>query len=293
MHAGILMGAVLLGVLINKASIPSARVVFSDVCLLTSRNGEPMLILRIGNTRGNFLLNPEIRVGYLKVRPLTTPPPAPLPPLHRRDLHPVVPHQTRMILVDPARLHCSTHARIRLLHPARTTQNHPKPPQTPRTTPASRTVTSGDAPQLEATVEGENIMRMSRIELDEPPAMAPCINIACPIGPDSPLWGKTHADLENEGAAIYVALAATDNQHFQEVYARRFYLVQVSLPYRPGLPPTSAQLLPTVPSQLLLPTVQPYHNGPTDHVATASVLSDLWVLAQTVSQIVQRLISTQ
>lgn len=61
------MGAVLLGVLINKASIPSARVVFSDVCLLTSRNGEPVLILRIGNTRGNFLLNPEIRVGYLKV----------------------------------------------------------------------------------------------------------------------------------------------------------------------------------------------------------------------------------
>lgn len=76
-------------------------------------------------------------------------------------------------------------------------------------------------------MEGENIMRMARIELDEPPAMAPCINIACPIGPDSPLWGKTHADLENEGAAIYVALAATDNQHFQEVYARRFYLVQV------------------------------------------------------------------
>jgi hypothetical protein len=67
-HAGVLMGAVLLGVLINKASIPSARVVFSDVCLLTSRNGEPVLILRIGNTRGNFLLNPEIRVGFLKVR---------------------------------------------------------------------------------------------------------------------------------------------------------------------------------------------------------------------------------
>lgn len=69
MAAGVLMGTVLLGVLINKASIPSARVVFSDVCLLTSRNGEPVLILRIGNTRGNFLLNPEIRVGYLKVRP--------------------------------------------------------------------------------------------------------------------------------------------------------------------------------------------------------------------------------
>jgi inward rectifier potassium channel len=69
MHcAGILLAAVLLGVLVTRASIPSARVVFSDVCLLTSRNGEPMLIIRIGNTRGNFLLNPEIRVGYLRVR---------------------------------------------------------------------------------------------------------------------------------------------------------------------------------------------------------------------------------
>jgi hypothetical protein len=76
-------------------------------------------------------------------------------------------------------------------------------------------------------VEGENIMKMARMELDEPPAMAPCINVACPINPDSPLWGKTYHDLESEGAAIYVALAATDNQHFQEVFARRFYLVQV------------------------------------------------------------------
>jgi hypothetical protein len=66
---GILMGAAVLGVLVNRAAIPQARVVFSDHCLLTSRNGEPCLILRVGNTRGNFLLNPEIRLGYLTARP--------------------------------------------------------------------------------------------------------------------------------------------------------------------------------------------------------------------------------
>jgi hypothetical protein len=65
---GIIMGAAVLGVLINRATIPQARVVFSDNCLLTSRNGGPCLILRIGNTRGNFLLNPEIRIGLLTVR---------------------------------------------------------------------------------------------------------------------------------------------------------------------------------------------------------------------------------
>jgi hypothetical protein len=65
--AGVIMGAAVLGVLINRATIPQARVVFSDNCLLTSRNGEPCLILRIGNTRGNFLLNPEIRIGFLTV----------------------------------------------------------------------------------------------------------------------------------------------------------------------------------------------------------------------------------
>lgn len=81
--------------------------------------------------------------------------------------------------------------------------------------------------QIEATLEGENVMTMSRMELSEPPAMAPSINVTCKITPDSPLWGKTYHDLKAEGAAIYVALAATDNQHFQEVFARRFYLVQV------------------------------------------------------------------
>lgn len=66
-HTGIIMSAAVLGALINRASIPQARVVFSDNCLFSSRNGEPVLMFRIGNTRGNFLLNPEIRIGLLQV----------------------------------------------------------------------------------------------------------------------------------------------------------------------------------------------------------------------------------
>ena len=76
-------------------------------------------------------------------------------------------------------------------------------------------------------MEGENIMRMSRLEIDEPPAMAPSVNITCRITPDSPLWGKTYWDLESEGAGVYVAIAATDNQHFQEVFVRKFYVAAV------------------------------------------------------------------
>jgi hypothetical protein len=80
---------------------------------------------------------------------------------------------------------------------------------------------------VESTIEGENIMRMARLEVDEPPAMAPCVNITCRITEDSPLWGKTYWDLEREGAAVYAAIAATDNQHFQEVFVRKFYVVPV------------------------------------------------------------------
>lgn len=76
---GILMGAAVLGVLINRVSIPQARVVFSDNCLLTSRNGVPLLIFRLGNTRGNFLLHPEIRIALIQV-PSTSPAPH-VPPL--------------------------------------------------------------------------------------------------------------------------------------------------------------------------------------------------------------------
>ncbi|GMH38335.1 hypothetical protein BSKO_06219 [Bryopsis sp. KO-2023] len=67
---GIFLSAILLGVVVTKASIPTAKVVFSKHVLFTTRNGEPTVMFRVGNTRGNFLLNPEVRVSYF--RPLDT-----------------------------------------------------------------------------------------------------------------------------------------------------------------------------------------------------------------------------
>ena len=42
------------------ASLPSAKLVFSHAMLVTPRNGVPTLIARVCNTRGNYLLNPEV-----------------------------------------------------------------------------------------------------------------------------------------------------------------------------------------------------------------------------------------
>ncbi|CAL8465349.1 g4884 [Coccomyxa elongata] len=62
--AGIMMSSLLLGIVFAKASMPTTKTAFSRVCLITARNGVPHLLIRIGNTRGNFLLHPEIRVSY-------------------------------------------------------------------------------------------------------------------------------------------------------------------------------------------------------------------------------------
>ena len=42
------------------ASLPSAKLVFSHAMLVTPRDGVPTLIARVCNTRGNYLLNPEV-----------------------------------------------------------------------------------------------------------------------------------------------------------------------------------------------------------------------------------------
>lgn len=63
---GILLSAILLGIVVSKASLPTSRIVFSDHIIFTTRNGEPTVIFRVGNTRGNFLLNPEVRVSYFR-----------------------------------------------------------------------------------------------------------------------------------------------------------------------------------------------------------------------------------
>lgn len=70
-------------------------------------------------------------------------------------------------------------------------------------------------------------MRLQKVEVDEPPALAPSVNISCRITEGSPLAGKTYWDLERDGAGIIVSVTATDNQHFQEVFARKYYAVEV------------------------------------------------------------------
>jgi inward rectifier potassium channel len=61
---GILLSSILLGLVVAKASLPSAKLVFSKAMLVTPRNGVPKLIARVCNTRGNYLLNPEARPSY-------------------------------------------------------------------------------------------------------------------------------------------------------------------------------------------------------------------------------------
>lgn len=59
---GILLSAILLGIVVTKASLPSVKLVFSDVCILTRRNRVRHFIFRVANTRGNLLVSPDIRL---------------------------------------------------------------------------------------------------------------------------------------------------------------------------------------------------------------------------------------
>jgi hypothetical protein len=48
------------------ASVPTSRIVFSRQVLITRRNGVPHALVRIANARGNFLLNPTVRMFYFR-----------------------------------------------------------------------------------------------------------------------------------------------------------------------------------------------------------------------------------
>ncbi|KAK9805679.1 hypothetical protein WJX72_011464 [[Myrmecia] bisecta] len=139
---GIVMSSLLLGVVVMKASMPTAKIVFSSHALMTQRNGVPHMLVRAGNTRGNFLLNPEIRIAYLR-----------------------------------------------------------------------RVVTQ----------EGEVTFLPLKMEFVDPPAMAPCVNIAHQVDEHSPLYGKSAADIKAEEGAVYVSVSATDDNFLQTVYARTVY----------------------------------------------------------------------
>lgn len=64
-------------------------------------------------------------------------------------------------------------------------------------------------------------MQGQRMSYDDPPALAPCVNIAHEINEDSPLHGKSLADMAAEEGAIFVSVAATDDISLQVVSESR------------------------------------------------------------------------
>jgi len=63
---GIVINALLISVIVNKASVPLSKLIYSDSAVICPRNGIPHFIFRIGHGRGYFLLNPEVRIFYFR-----------------------------------------------------------------------------------------------------------------------------------------------------------------------------------------------------------------------------------
>ena len=63
--AGILFVALLTGLMFAKASRPKASIVFSNRLIITTRNKEKELMLRVGNARGNDIIEANINLSIL------------------------------------------------------------------------------------------------------------------------------------------------------------------------------------------------------------------------------------
>jgi inward rectifier potassium channel len=64
--AGLLAVALATGLMFAKASQPRSSVLFSDTCVLTQRHGVPTLMFRVGNARGNEVIEANMSVTALK-----------------------------------------------------------------------------------------------------------------------------------------------------------------------------------------------------------------------------------
>eukprot|EP00854_Cymbomonas_tetramitiformis_P007955 gene7955-9450_t len=62
---GTILNVFIFSVVVTKFQQPVADTLFGRFALLTTRNGEPHLLLRVGNRRGNLVYNPEFRVGVM------------------------------------------------------------------------------------------------------------------------------------------------------------------------------------------------------------------------------------
>jgi inward rectifier potassium channel len=63
---GLLGFAIATGLMFNKFAVPRARVMFSQPLVLTEVHGQPTLMFRVGNARGNEIIEASIRVTVLK-----------------------------------------------------------------------------------------------------------------------------------------------------------------------------------------------------------------------------------
>jgi len=63
---GMLVIAVLTGLMFARFSRPTARVLFSDVAVVTPFNGVPTLMLRAGNERNNLILEAAVRMTLIR-----------------------------------------------------------------------------------------------------------------------------------------------------------------------------------------------------------------------------------
>lgn len=63
---GVLGFAIVTGLMFQKFSRPNAMVVFSDSMVVSVRDGKPALMFRLGNTRGNEIIEASIRLTMLK-----------------------------------------------------------------------------------------------------------------------------------------------------------------------------------------------------------------------------------
>ncbi len=63
---GVLFFALTSGIMFARFSRPSARILFSNVAIIKTFEGVPTLMFRVGNQRGNFILEASIRVSILR-----------------------------------------------------------------------------------------------------------------------------------------------------------------------------------------------------------------------------------
>jgi inward rectifier potassium channel len=61
---GILNVALITGAVFSRFSRPTARILFSDIAVMTTFDGEPMLMFRAANQRGNRILDANISVNF-------------------------------------------------------------------------------------------------------------------------------------------------------------------------------------------------------------------------------------